>query len=143
MRLARNIHLLRAQGPVAALTSQNEAAKALTTIIRGDGNTPKKGGKKRKRRARGADAKAAVRLVQDAAGLLRRIERELSGTATPSYHIRHAVQTLQVGRDELEMFLAGMLVDEEDNAPEEAAAAVARGVSDDEPDSGGRDDAET
>lgn len=105
MRLARHVRQLKAEGPVAALSSQSQAAKALTEILGGERKTTQNGGSKRRRRARGASHEKAGELVGQVIRLLREIERNLSEFGPPGQAARHAVESVARRRAEAERFL--------------------------------------
>jgi hypothetical protein len=102
MRLARNIQQLRSQGPIAALRSQSEAAKALTAICRGDDRTPHKHGMKKTRRPRRVNPAHALELVVNTMDTLAALERQLGSVEPPTYYARQALQTVNRARSHLE-----------------------------------------
>lgn len=109
MRLARHVRQLKAEGPIAALSSQNQAAKALTEILGGERQTTQNGGPKRKRRTRGASNEKAGELVGGVIRLLREIERNLSEFGPQVPVTRNAVDAVARRRAEAERFYEDFL----------------------------------
>lgn len=99
MRLARNIRAIRASGGGTAITSQTQAAKALTSIIHGDDAPPSASGLKKKRRARRVPTGAAAAALRECVAVLLTLRRQLDRCVDGSQPSADAMQALNVAID--------------------------------------------